>query len=48
MIENNAMKVKRQLSHLLKEIEDDLSPDAIEAVLSHMQTLAKDKSRPGF
>jgi len=38
---------RKALSEVLEYIEQDLSPEALEAVLSVMQTIAKNPARPG-
>ncbi len=43
----NLTMARHKLDKVMEYIEEDLSPEAIEAVLSVMQTVAKSPSRPG-
>lgn len=40
-------RARAKLSEIVAQVENDLGPEALEAVLSAMQTLAKNPSRPG-
>ena len=40
-------RARARMSKIIEQVENELGPEALEAVLSVMQTLAKNPSRPG-